>query len=245
MKELPYFKNYVDEYLTGDIRLCSYETQGVFAILKCLCWKKGGYLSGDIDELSRLSGIEKPVITNAITMLLQHDIICYNKQNLLYIKFILEQLEEMTNISEKRGKAGKIGMRKRWQQQGVKPNSETDNKCYNSVITNGITKHNNIDQEEDKEEDKDIKENIKKKFTPPTFEEFKKYCETDLKEYQLDPENIFKGYELNNWHDSQGTQILNWKMKLRQVWCKYKKISKLSPGQNYQQEGEPNWTHQQ
>ena len=220
MKELPYFKNYVDEYLTGDIRLCSYEAQGVFAILKCLCWKKGGYLSGDIDELSRLSGVEKNTLTNVMPVLSKYDIICYNKQNLLYIKFILEQLGEMTEISEKRGKAGKIGMRKRWQLQAVKPDFPVDNKCYNSVITNGITKHNNIDQDQD--QDKDIKNPLTpclKNFNPiqqePSPAEVVEQAANIGIIYSLDDAKDFiENYKAKGWVLPSGV-ITNWTCRLR------------------------------
>jgi len=59
---------------------------------------------------------------------------------------------------------------------------------------------------------------IKKIFTPPTIEEFKKYC--DESGHVLNAETIYKGYDVADWHDSQGKQIKNWKQKILQVWCK-------------------------
>ena len=72
-------------------------------------------------------------------------------------------------------------------------------------------------QENENENENEIrKKKLKKKFIPPTFEEFEGYC----KEHGF--ENIankaYLGYNEANWHDSQGKQILNWRQKLQHVW---------------------------
>lgn len=113
------------------------------------------------------------------------------------------------------------------------------------------TQRNPNDNDNDNDNDKIKKERLKKEILPPSFDEFKAYCNVELKEYDIDIDNVFQGYAVNNWYDSQGTQIKNWKQKLRQVWCKKKKTdftqspadSKFAIGQKHFNEGEgvPTW----
>ena len=69
----------------------------------------------------------------------------------------------------------------------------------------------------------------KKVFIKPNLQEFLDYCRNDLKDYDLDAENIFLAYDENDWHDSKGNPIHNWKMKLRQVWCTPQSRKKEDP----------------
>lgn len=57
-----------------------------------------------------------------------------------------------------------------------------------------------------------------KDFTPPSFEEFKGYCQENG--YESLAERVFKGYSDNDWRDSNNKPILNWKLKLQFVWFK-------------------------
>ena len=44
MKELPYFKFYCNEWITGNITFLDYETQGLFINLCAFYWSKNGSL---------------------------------------------------------------------------------------------------------------------------------------------------------------------------------------------------------
>jgi hypothetical protein len=65
-------------------------------------------------------------------------------------------------------------------------------------------------------EEEEVIEKDKKKFIPPSFEEFRAYCvENGFGEIA---DRAFKGYEAGGWRDSQGKQIKSWKQKLQHVW---------------------------
>ena len=64
----------------------------------------------------------------------------------------------------------------------------------------------------------------RKKFIPPSFDEFKKYCEEN--QHKNIAERAFKGYSVSDWKDSQGKQIKNWKQKLQHVWFREENLDK-------------------
>jgi hypothetical protein len=82
---------------------------------------------------------------------------------------------------------------------------------------------------------KEKKGNIKQ-FEPPTFEEFKKYCEESG--YSGIAERAFKGYAEANppWTDTKGNKIRSWKQKLQNVWFREEnknKSNNLNLNQNH------------
>ena len=53
-------------------------------------------------------------------------------------------------------------------------------------------------------------------FTPPSFEEFEKYCQENG--FKNIAARAFKGYSEGDWHDAQGNKIHSWKQKLQNGW---------------------------
>jgi hypothetical protein len=130
MNSLPYFKNFPDDYLSGSIRFCSYETQGIFAILTNILWKRGGYLPNNIQEISLISGVESICLTNALEQLKQKQSICFSDDNKIYVKFILEQLQERQKIHIIKTECGKLGLGKPHKQQRVKRSKHKQSICH-------------------------------------------------------------------------------------------------------------------
>ena len=90
---------------------------------------------------------------------------------------------------------------------------------------NAMPTHNDSNASKGKESKvKEKKVNKSKVIKEPTLKEFTAYCQNDLKDYDLDPENIYYYYADNNWCDSKGNKVKNWKSKVRAVWCKTKKV---------------------
>lgn len=136
MNNLPYYKNYPDDYLSGSIRFCSYEAQGIFAILKNVLWKRDGFLPNNPEEISMITGIESKSLSNALEVLKQKHCICFDDDGKLYVKFILEQLEEMRKIRDVRSKCGKLGKGKPHDNQGTYNPKQKQSKSQSKTEAN-------------------------------------------------------------------------------------------------------------
>lgn len=62
--------------------------------------------------------------------------------------------------------------------------------------------------------------NIRGKFTPPTLEEVRKYCEE--RGNGVDYQKFYEYYSIANWKDSKGNPVRNWKQKMIANWEKEK-----------------------
>lgn len=102
-KELPFFKFYISDWLTGDITLCNEETQGVFITLCAFYWKKKCSMSL-ANAKQRFSKNE-----SNIKELIENNIIKIDEDDNIIINFLDEQMKEFIEISEKRAKYGSIG----------------------------------------------------------------------------------------------------------------------------------------
>ena len=107
MKELPYFKFFPSEWITGDITLCSFEAQGLFINLISFYWQKNCsmYLANAKQRYSKAVAN----VNDLLEELKNNDIIVVDEDDRLYIKFLDEQMSEFINLSETRSKAGRKG----------------------------------------------------------------------------------------------------------------------------------------
>lgn len=102
-KELPYFKFYPSEWITGDITLLSNETQGVFINMCIYYWMKDCNLS-----LANAKQRFSKCLAN-INELLEQKILKIDSNENIIINFLDEQMNEFVNVSEKRAIAGAKG----------------------------------------------------------------------------------------------------------------------------------------
>lgn len=99
----------------------------------------------------------------------------------------------------------------------ISPNgayTEADKEC----IQVGYTDKNSIDKNS---KDKNI---YRQKFTPPTIDEVKAYC--DERQNGVDYQKFYEYYSIANWKDSKGNPVKNWKQKMIANWEKDKPVSK-------------------
>lgn len=134
-KELPFFKWTPEKYITGDITLCSFESQGVFANLCSFYWAKRCIFS-----LANAKQRYSKCLAS-FQELLDREIIKLDSNENLIIEFLDEQMNEFINLSEKRAKSGRKGGKANAKQMLSKKEAKS------------------IYKEEDKEEDKE-EENI-------------------------------------------------------------------------------------
>lgn len=132
MKELPYFKFYVNEWLSGDIELLSFEAQGVFIRLCSYYWSKECKMMLERSR-KRFKGYE-----DAFNELIDEGIIKV-EGNYIKIKFLDDQLTERESLSKTNSANGKKGGRPRKNpiESEKKPNafnSESETKAKKSNI---------------------------------------------------------------------------------------------------------------
>lgn len=66
--------------------------------------------------------------------------------------------------------------------------------------------------------DKSTDNRDKKRFTPPTIEEVKAYCEE--RKNNVDYKKFYEYYSIADWKDSKGQPVKNWKQKMIANWEK-------------------------
>lgn len=135
-KELPYFKYFPSEWVTGDITLCSLEAQGLFINICSFYWMKNCSMS--------LANAKQRFSKHLASLkeLLDFGIIKVNESDNIVINFLDEQMNEFINISEKRAKAGHSGGKAKAKQ----------------LLKFAKAKASNIDKEEDIDKDNIIEE---------------------------------------------------------------------------------------
>ena len=83
----------------------------------------------------------------------------------------------------------------------------------NASVTASVTKRNESIEYRDKSIENRVERNTKeRKFTPPTLEEVKAYCQE--RNSPVDAQQFFEYYEVSSWKDSKGNPVKNWKQKL-------------------------------
>jgi hypothetical protein len=102
-KELPYFKFFPGEWLSGDITLLDMKEQGVFINLCAYYWKK--------DCSIRLANAKQrfSMCLASLELLLKNDIVKVDANDYLVIEFLNEQYDLFTDMNEQRINAGRLG----------------------------------------------------------------------------------------------------------------------------------------
>ena len=181
MKQLPYFKFYVNEWLSGDIELLSFEAQGIFIRLCSYYWSKECKMILDRSK-KRFKGYE-----DAFQELIDEGIIKVEGE-FIKISFLDAQLSERETLSKTNSENGKKGGRPR------KNPSESEKKpnAFNSE-SETKAKKSNIEEKrgEEKREEEEYYYIINEKLKL-TNEKYKKLLETyspsevDAKIYALE-----------------------------------------------------------
>ncbi len=206
MKDLPYFKFVVSEWLNGDITLEDFEIQGIFINVCSLYWHKSGNIT--LTEIKRRLKTAKP---NAFDSLIESNLIKV-KNDLISISFLDEQFIDRGYVSDVNSKNGKKG--------GRPKGSKTKEKKPNALFSESepLTKKSNIEEKREEKRRKEKSEN-KRKFVPPSLQEIKTYFD-DNGYSAIAAEKAFRYYETANWHDSKNNAVKNWKQKMQGVWFK-------------------------
>jgi hypothetical protein len=148
-KELPYFKFEPAEYLTKDISFCSISAQGLFINICSYYWQRQCSLT--LEQISRRFNYP-----NELDELIKEGIIDVT-ENTISIKFLDNQLDEVSKLSNKNSANGSKGGRpkKNPNETQTKPNlnpTESQTKgIREEEIREDEIKEDNIKEEEEKE----------------------------------------------------------------------------------------------
>lgn len=206
-KELPFFKFYPSEWLTGDISDETDKIQGQFIAICAIYWSKNCDLT--MDKLTR------KVHKTKVKCLLNLGFIS-EKSGVVSIAFLDEQYAELSDLQRKRSEAGSKGRRAQLGQTPDKSESEPG--------------HLEVDKEVELEVDKETA--IAKQIKIPTLTEFLDYsrglCEETGKNYKdmiFVFESKYQTWKDDGWKDGHGNPIKVWKNKLRNTLPHLKPIN--------------------
>lgn len=141
-KELPYFKFYVNEWITGDITLEDFEIQGLFVNLCAYYWSKECRLNIETAKKKFRNADDSLFET-----LIKSKIIKVDSKGDIKINFLLDQKNEWEEMAVRNKKNG---------QKGGRP-KPTNNPLHNPSVISGLATNNpNITNIEEKREEEKI-----------------------------------------------------------------------------------------
>lgn len=101
MTELPYFKFFPSEWLTGQISFEEFATKGAFTDLICFYWTKGCKVTEQ--QMKKITKKQhKYILDSGVVKIVDGTV---------KIEFLDKQLEDRLKIYEAKSKAGKMGGR--------------------------------------------------------------------------------------------------------------------------------------
>ncbi len=105
-KELPYFRFYASEWLEGNITLEDETTQGLFITICAWYWKKDCQITKEF--ISKRLIKNNQLLSKCLDKLIDEEILKF-ASDLLVIRFLDIQYEQLSGISLKRSRAGRKG----------------------------------------------------------------------------------------------------------------------------------------
>ena len=189
---LPYFKFMVQDWLSGDIQACDFRTQGLFTNIMAHVWKNEGCYSKPIAVLSQRLHVPLAELEAAIEMLRDLGVLYVDGNGYIRIKFMDEQLGELTQTHEQKVLAGKKGAAVRYGKHS-----------HSTAIA--PPKHTDTDTDTDTN-------TAKKRFVPPTPEEVEEYSRSIG--YPVVGQAWCDSYAQKNWMVGKN-KMKDWKCAVR------------------------------
>jgi ribosomal protein L12E/L44/L45/RPP1/RPP2 len=187
-KELPFFKFTATEWLTGDISYEPFEIQGLYIAICATYWAKNGSVT--LAKLKqRLSSAQAEhwecLIAGKYIEIVNGRIV---------IKFLDEQIDELSSIRDKKVAAGRLGAAARVFK-------------HRSSTAQAPLKHK--DKEEDKEEDKDEESGITRESIFSFFLTSKVDKQLKANRLKSESDKFYNYYGSQNWRKANGQKITN------------------------------------
>lgn len=195
----PYFKFYVNDWLTGRIQYFTMEQQGIFVNICAMAWN--GNLPSNEDVLAHALRVDKQMLSNCLILLKQEKIICLNDDGSIFVKFIEEQKNTMNDVSVKRSLAGSKGGQANAKQMLSKRQAIA---CNQIQIQNQSLKKDTIVSQK------------REVFQIPSIEEISKHCQE--RNNGINAEQFWNHYQSKGWMIGKN-KMKDWKAAIR-TWEK-------------------------
>lgn len=155
-KEMPYFKHYVNDWLNGRIQSFDFAIQGLFINICCYAWKNKGDFTDTIEGMARQLRTDIATLQTATEKLHNANLIEMTKNDEIVsikIKFVDEQITELTETHDKLALAGSRGAearlkrglseaQARLKQSDTESESESDTKNNTPIAPKGARNRN-------------------------------------------------------------------------------------------------------
>ena len=154
--------------------------------------------------LASVTNTPEEVVDEAMKTLQEFGLIKIDKKGTIVIPRVLKMVGSASNSD--------AAQRQRRCREKKKERDKMSQKSVTGV-TDNVTKRNESIEYRDKSIENRVERNSKeRKFTPPTLEEVKAYCQE--RNSPVDAQQFFEYYEVSSWKDSKGNPVKNWKQKL-------------------------------
>ena len=207
-KNLPYFKFFSAEWLTGDIVYEDFETQGLFINICATYWHRDGVLS--------MKDIEKRYKSERLANLTER-FIWVNSDGFISIKFLDEQLSERGYVSQVNSKNGKKGGRPKFQHTDIEGEKPTAFNSVSEMKANESNKEEELESDKELELDQELKNEVAK--IPPEFRYVEEYF--NIKGELQQAQRFYDYYTSNGWRVGKN-KMKCWKSAVRN-WLSNKK----------------------
>tara|TARA_R110002167_G_scaffold256475_3_gene462872 strand:+ start:470 stop:1252 length:783 start_codon:yes stop_codon:yes gene_type:complete len=207
MKKLPYFPFYYLDWLSSSsVSMMTHEEKGLFIDMLSRCYNDDG-LPDDNNKLQRLFNCTDDLLWTVKEMF-------YSVDGLLKNEKLDSIIKDQSIMVKGKSKAGKASAKARADKklQSATPVQHVLNPVATETKRNST---NRTEQNKAEQNNKDIKSKPKK-FTAPTIEEVKEYCDKRLN--SVDPDIFVSHYEVSGWMRGK-TKIKDWQACVR-TWEK-------------------------
>lgn len=162
--------------------------------------------------LASLTNTPPNIVELALNTLIDFGLVVIDEDKTIVLPKVIEMIDSCIESDEAR--RSKLYRERKKAERDANVTPVTNERDANvTPVTDGVTNRHESIEYRDKSIENRVERNTKeRKFTPPTLEEVKAYCQE--RNSPVDAQQFFEYYEVSSWKDSKGNPVKNWKQKL-------------------------------
>lgn len=171
--------------------------------------KEKPYTNG---TLAGVTDTPQDIVELAMNTLIDFGLVQIDEDKTIVLPKVVEMIDSCVESDEAR--RSKLYRERKKAERDANVTPVTNERDANvTPVTEGVTNRHESIEYRDKSIENRVERNTKeRKFTPPTLEEVKAYCQE--RNSPVDAQQFFEYYEVSSWKDSKGNPVKNWKQKL-------------------------------